>query len=157
MEFQDCEAFLAVIFFTKTLKHLFFDIVGWMCNTQLNLLPAKFLLPSLFWSFSWHMRIRGLSYLKKRKIIHIRGLAYNFNLLCAYWFRNNKDDRIWNLAQWNTSLSHLIFLYPFSSWVPFHVNFCDPPKKQVQGVWKEGSWVGFWNFGILKKHTFLPL
>ena len=94
---------LGVTFFKNAQTFLYFGIAGGMCasslchsfKNQLNLFPAKLILPSFFWSFSWHMRIWALSYLKKNRMIWIRELAYNLNLFNTYWFRNNKDEWNW--------------------------------------------------------------
>ena len=59
-------------FYQKRSNILIFYIVGGMCaslicqsfKTQLNILPSKLPLPSSFSSFSWHMRIWALGYLK---------------------------------------------------------------------------------------------
>ena len=56
----------------------------------------------------------------------------------SYWFRSNIDE--WILP--NKKLLYHFYICPFSSWVDFHVNFCDLQKNLKQGVWQDGSWVG---------------
>ena len=123
------EALWPVIIFKNAQTFWFFDIVGGMCaslicqsfKTQLDLLPSKFLLPSSFSSSSWHMRIWAIGYLKKWKWSNNWGWTFKFNILFTYWFGNIADK--WILPK--KTLLFNFFVYPFSPWVPFHVNFCD--------------------------------
>ena len=159
MDIRVCEAFWAVSFSKNAQTFWFFDIVGGMCSvrwqsfkTQLNHLPAKIFLSGIFWSFSWHMKIWTLRISEKWKYV----LSGIWPTISTQFTHTNRGITVMRVVGVIKHLYIHFFYTPsplecFVIWI--HVNF---KEHQEQWVWQEGHWVGSWNFGILKKHTFLP-